>query len=128
MDTLHVVDHPFITDSLAHLRNKNTELKKFRYHSDQLCKLLFAEAIRGLDFRQETITTPLESTPVKKLADEVIIVPVLRSGIAMLFSALEFLPKSRVGFVGLARDEKTAIHPEAVGRDRGLPFARTPRR
>lgn len=112
MDTLHIVDHPFITDSLAHLRDKNTELKKFRYHSDQLCKLLFAEAIRGLDFRQETVETPLESTAVQKLADEVIIVPVLRSGIAMLFSALEFLPKSRVGFAGLARDEKTAIASE----------------
>lgn len=112
MDTLHIVDHPFITDSLAHLRDKNTELKKFRFHSDQLCKLLFAEAIRGLDFRQEDVVTPLTTTQVNKLADEVIIVPVLRSGIAMLFSALEFLPKSRVGFVGLARDEKTAIASE----------------
>lgn len=112
MDTIHIVDHPFITDSLAHLRDKNTELKKFRFHSDQLCKLLFAEAIRGLTFKDETIETPLEKTKVQKLQDEVVVVPVLRSGIAMLFGALEFLPKSKVGFVGLARDEKTAIASE----------------
>ncbi|KKU46819.1 MAG: Uracil phosphoribosyltransferase [Microgenomates group bacterium GW2011_GWA2_46_7] len=112
MQNVHVVDHPFITDSLAHLRDKTTELKKFRFHSDQLCKLLFAEAIRGLTFRDIEIETPLEKTKVKKLHDEVIVVPVLRSGIAMLFGALEFLPKSKVGFVGLARDEKTAIASE----------------
>lgn len=112
MDTVHIVDHPFITDSLAHLRNVNIELKKFRFHSDQLCKLLFAEAIRGLSFKNEKIKTPLTTTTVQKLSDEVVIVPVLRSGIAMLSAALEFLPKSKVGFVGLARDEKTAIASE----------------
>ncbi len=112
MQNVVVVVHPFITDSLAHLRDKNTEIKKFRHHSDQLCQLLFAEAIRGLDFSEEEIETPLARTKVKKLKDEVIIVPVLRSGIAMLFSAIEFLPKSKVGFVGLARDEKTAVAEE----------------
>lgn len=112
MEYVHLVDHPFITDSLAHLRDKTTDLKKFRYHSDQLCKLLFAEAIRGLEFNNVKIETPLNKTSVRKLKDEVIIVPVLRSGIAMLGAALEFLPKSKVGFVGLARDEKTAIASE----------------
>jgi len=112
MDHVHLVDHPFITDSLAHLRDQSTGLKKFRFHSDQLCKLLFAEAIRGLDFDEVTINTPLKKTKVSKLKDEVVIVPVLRAGLAMLPAALEFLPKSRVGFVGLVRDEETAVASE----------------
>ncbi len=109
----HIVDHPFITDSLSHLRDKQTDVAKFRRHSDRLCHLLFAEAIRGLDFKDEIITTPLEiSIPTKKLKDEVVVVPVLRSGLAMLFGAMQLLPKSKVGFVGLQRDEKTAIASE----------------
>lgn len=112
MSNVTIIDHPFITDSLSHLRDKTTDLKRFRFHSDQLCKLLFAEAIRGLDFRLEKIETPLESMQVQKLADEIIVVPVLRAGLTMLFGALEFLPKSKVGFVGLARDESTAIASE----------------
>ena len=108
-----VVDHPFITDSLAHLRDQYTELAKFRRHSDQLCRLLFAEAIRGLDFNEVDVTTPLEVTiQAKKLKDEVIVVPVLRSGLAMLFGALDLLPKSKIGFVGLERDEETAVAHE----------------
>jgi len=107
------VDHPFITDSLTHLRDQQTELAKFRRYSNKLCQLLFAEAIRGLDFNEVDITTPLEVTiKSKKLKDEVIIIPVLRSGLAMLFGALDLLPKSKIGFIGLERDEKTAVASE----------------
>jgi uracil phosphoribosyltransferase len=103
-----VVDHPFVKDSLAHLRDKNTEIRRFRFHSDQICTFLFAEAIGGLEFRQEGIETPVGPATVEKLADEVIVVPVFRAGLAMLFGAIHLLPKSKVGFVGYARDEKTA--------------------
>lgn len=103
-----VVDHPFVKDSLAHLRDKKTEIRRFRFHSDQICQFLFAEAIKGLEFRQEGIETPVGPAEVEKLVDEVIVVPVFRAGLAMLFGAIHLLPKSKVGFVGYARDEKTA--------------------
>ena len=103
-----IVNHPFVKDSLAHLRNKNTEIRRFRFHSDQICQFLFAEAIAGLSFRQQEIDTPCGPTTVEKLADDVIVVPVFRAGLAMLFGAMHLLPKSKIGFVGYARDEKTA--------------------
>ncbi len=109
---VHIIDHPFVIDSLTHLRDKQTELQKFRHHSDQICQLLFAEAIRGVAFKNVEIETPLEKMTAQKLQDEVIVVPVLRAGLAMLFGALQLLPKSKIGFVGLERDEKTAIARE----------------
>jgi len=108
MKNLIVVDHPFVKDSLAHLRNEKTEIRRFRFHSDQICQFLFAEAIKGLGFREQEIETPCGSATVEKLADEVVVVPVFRAGLAMLFGAIHLLPKSKVGFVGYARDEKTA--------------------
>jgi len=105
---VHLVDHPFVVDSLAHLRDVGTDVQKFRRHSDLLCQYLFAEAIRGLEFKEVEITTPSTITKAQKLADEVIIVPVLRAGLAMLFGAMNLLPKSKIGFVGLQRDEVTA--------------------
>jgi len=112
MTNVHIIDHPFVTDSLSHLRDKTTQVQKYRQHSDQLCRLLFAEAIRGLDFKEVHIETPLEGMNTQKLADEIVVVPVLRSGVAMLFGAMQLLPKSKIGFVGLARDEQTAIASE----------------
>lgn len=109
----HIVDHPFVIDSLGHLRDQRTELAVFRRYSDQICHFLFAEAMRGLEFETKEIVTPLEvGTQVKRLKDEIIIVPVLRSGLAMLFGALQLLPKAKVGFIGLQRDEQTAVAHE----------------
>ncbi|MBU0974635.1 uracil phosphoribosyltransferase [Patescibacteria group bacterium] len=107
-----ISNHPFVADSLTHLRDKDTSLTAFRRHSDKICYLLFAEAIRGLKFNQVKIETPLVPLLSPKLADEVVVIPVLRSGIAMLFGAMQLLPKSKIGFVGLQRDEKTAVASE----------------
>ena len=112
MKNVHISKHPFILDSLTHLRDKKTPVDSFRRHSDRLCHLLFAEAISGLDFKTVAIETPLENIKAQKLADEIVVVPVLRSGICMLFGALDLLPKSRIGFVGLQRDEETAVASE----------------
>ena len=108
MSKVHVIDHPFVVDSLTHLRDKTTPLSAFRRHSDKICYLLFSKAIQGLGFKTVTIETPLKSMKAKKLADEIIVVPVLRAGLAMLFGAMQLLPKSKIGFVGLERDEETA--------------------
>lgn len=109
---VHIVDHPFVIDSLTHLRGKNTELQKFRHHSDKVCQLLFAEAIRGLEFKAVEVETPLAKMTAHKLADEIIVVPILRAGLAMYYGAMTLLPKSKFGFVGLERDEKTAVAHE----------------
>jgi uracil phosphoribosyltransferase len=110
---IQVIDHPFIVDDLSHLRDEKTEIASFRRHSDQICQLLFTEAIRGLKMTDLLITTPVKvETKTQRLADEVIVIPILRAGLAMLFGALQLLPKSKVGFVGLQRDEKTAIASE----------------
>jgi len=106
---LNVIRHPLIQDSLTHLRCQQTSLQEFRHYSDKLCELLFFEALQDLNTNQIKITTPLKTTQGKKLTDEVIVVPVLRAGLAMLFGALRLLPKSKIGFIGLERDEVTAI-------------------
>jgi uracil phosphoribosyltransferase len=55
------------------------------------------------------VQTPLEETGGKEIARSVIFVPVLRAGLAMLDAMSDFVPGSKVGFVGLERDEQTAI-------------------
>lgn len=109
MGQLKVIDHPMVKDSLTHLRNRDTKRKKFRHHSDRICEFLFYEAVRNLDLDEVEVDTILAPASGHKLADEVVVVPVLRAGLALLPAALKFLPKSRIGFVGLERDEKTAI-------------------
>ena len=106
---LYVVAHPLIEDCLAHLRDARTGVADFRRYARLLTQLLCFEATRNLALRPDTVQTPLEPAPVQRLADRVVLVPVLRSGLAMLETVGSLFPDARVGFVGLERDERTAV-------------------
>src|SRR5207248_4556719 len=71
--------------------------------------LLVAEALRELPTERATSQTPLEKAEGRRVARDVVVVPVLRAGLGMLDAVLELLPSARVGHIGLQRDESTAI-------------------
>lgn len=107
-----VVNHPLLVHSLTMLRNKNTTTEEFRRHAGIVSKILVLESTKTLSLVDEQIETPLAAFHGKRLSDDVIVVPVLRAGLAMLTALEDFLPSVRVGFVGLERDEQTAIARE----------------
>lgn len=108
MKNVTVVRHPLIAHSLTIIRDKTTPTEDFRHHAGIVSKILLVEVTKHLALRHKKITTPLASTIGQKLKDEVVVVPVLRAGLAMLFALQDFLPAASVGFIGLERDEKTA--------------------
>ena len=118
MPRLVVVRHPLMSDCLAHLRDAGTRMADFRRYARLLTQLLCFEATRDLQTKAVAVHTPLELTPAHVLAEQVVLVPVLRSGLAMLETIGAMFPDARVGFVGLERDEHTA---QARGYYRKLP-------
>ncbi len=109
MNKVTVVSHPLIEYSMAILRNKNTPSDEFRRHGNIVAKMLILEATKDLETNSVEIETPLKKTEAQTLKTRVVIVPILRAGLSMLPAAQELLPLMAVGFVGLVRDEKTAI-------------------
>ncbi len=112
MKNVTVVSHPLIEDSLTILRDKNTRTEEFRRHADVVSKVLLIEALKELSLKDKPIETPLAPFTGRELSDDVIVVPVLRAGLAMLTALRDLLPSMSVGFIGLERDEKTAIARE----------------
>ena len=108
MKNVPLQEHPLIDHSLTILRNKKTPTEEFRRHAGIVSKILLLEAMRNLHVKNFKIETPLAPIVGKKLKDEVVVVPVLRAGLAMLFAIQDFLPDVSVGFIGLERDERTA--------------------
>ena len=69
---------------------------------------MLAEALRDLEAADSVVRTPLTDASVVRPARRVTLVPVLRAGLALMEPALRLLPEStRVGFLGMARDEIT---------------------
>lgn len=112
MNFATIISNPLVKDALSHLRDKGTERKEFRYYSDRVCHELLIHAVSEGDLEMKEIQTPVEKTYGKVMTKDYILIPIFRAGLAMLPSALQLFPSAKVGFVGLARDEKTAIAHE----------------
>lgn len=94
---------------LSVLRNKNTDIKNFRETAEKLALMLAGQVGGLLDKEKIEMTTPIDKTYGTKIKNDIVIVPILRSALSMLSPFLKFFEKASVGFLGLRRDEKTAI-------------------
>ena len=106
---LKVSSHPLVADSLTGLRDASTPPEKFRVLARNVITLLLYEATADLPTRRGTVRTPLADADALELDSEVVAIPVLRAGLGLLAPVLELLPRVSVGYIGLERDEETAV-------------------
>jgi uracil phosphoribosyltransferase len=106
---VHLVDHPLVQDTLLVLRNQDTPTDVFRRMATRISVLLAAEALRDVPTSPATVLSPIGPARGRRVAADVVVVPVLRAGLGMLDAVLELLPAARVGHIGLQRDEMTAV-------------------
>lgn len=107
LPNLAVFDHPLIQHKLGFIRDAETGFRPFRALLAQIAGLMVFEVTRGFPTRPVPITTPMEPTTGRRLAQVVTIVPVLRAGLGMAEGILEVMPEARVGHLGMARNEQT---------------------
>jgi uracil phosphoribosyltransferase len=112
MGNVVIVDHPLLKHSLTILRDKNTTTEEFRNHSTIASNIMIIEATRQIKVNTVDIETPLAPIKGMEVEKSVVLVPVLRAGISMLMPARDMIPWAQVGFIGLERDETTAIARE----------------
>lgn len=112
MDKIETIKHSLVENSLTILRDKNTSIEDFRKHAALVSKVLFLEATKDLKIEKKSVETPVAPFEGSQLAQKVVVIPVLRAGLAMLFALQDLLPSISVGFIGLERDEETAIAHE----------------
>ena len=102
-----VVDHPLVADALAQIRDRTTPNALFRQNLERIGTLLMARATEDLPTFATSVETPLTTAPVRRLAVQPVVVPILRAGLGFVHAAQELLPAADVGFVGISRDEAT---------------------
>src|SRR5690242_21912422 len=71
--------------------------------------MLLYEATADLPVKHGKVRTPLADAPALSIEHEVVAIPVLRAGLGLLAPVLELLPRVSVGYIGLERDEETAV-------------------
>ncbi len=106
---IRIIQHPLAQHYLTHLRDETTSHALFRTLARKLSVLLALEATHGLKTTLRKIKTPLEEIQSPVLDEELVIIPILRSGLGMLEPIVDLFPKISVGYIGLERDEATAV-------------------
>ena len=106
---LIISKHPLVADSLRGLRDSSTPPDEFRVLARKVITLLLYEATADMPAMKGTVRTPLADAPALTVDQEVVAIPVLRAGLGLLAPVLELLPRVSVGYIGLERDEETAV-------------------
>lgn len=105
---VHILDHPLIKHKVAYLRDINTGSKDFRDIVSEIASLMAYEAFKDVKTEDVEIQTPFEKvhqTVIQK--DSIVLVPILRAGLAMIDGILAVYPMASFGHIGLRRDEMT---------------------
>jgi uracil phosphoribosyltransferase len=107
---VYVPPHPLIKHWLAVVRDASTPSAIFRTAMTELGRWLTYEACREwLPTRDTTIETPLAPCAATFVDWEipVVVVPILRAGLALLDGAQSLLPLASIYHIGFVRDEET---------------------
>lgn len=93
---------------LTVLRDKNTNIKDFRIAAHRISELLVGDTCKLLKMKKVQKESPLSAFEGTEVPENIILIPILRAGLAMLHPFLTFFPSALVGVVGYKRDEETA--------------------
>ncbi|KAL9245313.1 hypothetical protein vseg_018978 [Gypsophila vaccaria] len=105
-----VPPHPLIKHWVSVLRNEATPSPVFKNAMGELGRLLMYEASRDwLPTIQGEIQTPMAVAKVEFIdpREPVLVIPILRAGLALAEHAATVLPATKTYHLGLSRDEET---------------------
>ena len=108
MGKLEIMDHPLIQHKLGILRNKETGAKDFRQLVEEISMLMCYEATRDLPLEEIDVETPIGPAKVNQIKGKnLAVIPILRAGLGMVEGILTLEPTSKIGHIGVYRDEET---------------------
>jgi uracil phosphoribosyltransferase len=90
------------------LRNEKTSRDTFRETAHQIGQILAVQVSQLLPKINCSVKTPIAQAIGQKISGNIILLPILRSGIALLAPFLSYFTQASVGFIGMKRDEYTA--------------------
>ncbi|MBD5391080.1 uracil phosphoribosyltransferase [bacterium] len=102
-----LLDHPLIKHKLTNIRKKETKMKDFYQNVEEIAGLMAYEITRNFPLQEVEISTPICDTIQHELAQDIVIVPILRAGLGMVEGIRRLIPTAKVGFIGLYRNEET---------------------
>ena len=94
---------------ISALRDRSSTISQFRHTTMRLSEILAQEAASTIQAETINTQTSITQTQGFKITKPVVLIPILRSGLALLPAFLSIFPEATVGLVGMKRNEQSAI-------------------
>jgi uracil phosphoribosyltransferase len=94
---------------LTVLRDRTTTHGAFRKASNTLAEILAAECASMVAQEPVSVQTPIGPATGRRLEAQVVLIPILRAGLALLPAFLRLFEEAQTGFFGIRRDEETSL-------------------
>lgn len=124
---VETIDHPIARHALGQIRNRDTPTSIFREAVATLTRQLVYTATTDLEATHVEVETPFGATTVAQLSGLISPIAILRSGAAMLETAIDTLPECQAGHFGVYHDKRVGATveyylklPERVAESRVL--------
>lgn len=102
-----LVRHPLADLKVSALRDHQTPPSDFRRLLQELSQLVAYEALRDFEVEPCPVQTPLARATGARPVRPLVVMPVLRAGLAMADGILRMFPSAAVGHIGMFRNEET---------------------
>ena len=110
---IHVIDHPLVQHKLTLMRQRETSSSSFRRLASEISGLLAYEVTRHHPLTSIRINTPLRPMTAPLLdGKKLVVISILRAGIAIADGIIAAIPSARIGHIGLYRDRRTEMTVE----------------
>lgn len=106
---LILLEHPLVKTYITKIRDKRTSYFEFREYVDKLSILLAYESAKMLELRSRKIRSPLALTGGFEIKNEIVLMPILRAGLGMVYGFNQLFPEARISHLGVYRNESTLL-------------------
>ncbi len=109
---VQVLSHPLALHGLGILRDTDTPSPMFRLAVAEITRQLVYAATTDLGTTEVVVDTPFAPASIERLTQSVSPIAILRSGGAMLETAIETLPGCQAGHFGVYHDKRVSATVE----------------
>lgn len=101
-------DHALISSKISVMRDVDTPSSVFRMLVEEVTMLLASDALSHLALEDIEVKTPIcDAIGTKVAGKKLVLVPIMRAGLAMEPAMKRIVPQARTGFCGVYRNEDT---------------------
>lgn len=97
------IDNNLAAGKITALRDRNTDTEDYRNLVNELGLILCAEITRELPMKDVQVTTSTGETTGKTIDGKIVVMPILRAGLAIGKTFNELMPDAQTGHIGLAK-------------------------